>query len=204
MRLLLVALIALTSCAHAPTQVSKQVMPSIVVLIVSEPGKKGRSLGSGAIISEQGHILTCAHLFGEPDFRIVVRVGAKELVGTLVAKNDQKDLALVRVFPMRRLPALKLGEPVIVGQTVYAVGAPLGVTRTFTTGRVSNLDVGNDKRTLHTAPINPGNSGGPLLDARGNIVGVNVSVIMLNWFSPASGMFQAVSMADIRTFLAGL
>jgi len=144
-----------------------------------------RGQGSGVVLAQDGYVLTNAHVTraGGP---LRVRIsGSRVLAGTVVGRDDRTDLAVVRV-DARDLPVLALSERRLqVGETVIAIGNPLGFERSVTVGVVSAL-----YRNLPTpegamleglvqtdASINPGNSGGPLLDAAGDVVGVNTAMI---------------------------
>ena len=145
----------------------------------------GRGQGSGVVLAQDGWILTNAHVArGRGPLRVRLsgsRVGRGELVGS----DARTDLAVIRT-EARDLAALSLAERrLAVGEIVVAIGNPLGFERSVTVGVVSALH-----RNLPTpqggmleglvqtdASINPGNSGGPLLDARGEIVGVNTAII---------------------------
>lgn len=161
-------------------------------------------IGSGAFISRDGYILTCDHLFEKKlDNReiIVTTNSGKKLRGFVVNEDAKHDLALLKVFEVAPEPYFEFGQPVSKGQVVFAFGAPIAITRTVSVGYVENLMIGPDKNTLHSAAINPGNSGGPLTTEDGRIVGVNVSMLMLNAFMRGEGMGQAVNLAEIKDFL---
>lgn len=143
--------------------------------------------GSGVVIAQDGYVLTNAHVV-QGGGRIRVRIsGARIAPGEVVGADARTDLAVVRA-EARELPALALSERrLAMGEVVLAIGNPLGFERSVTSGVVSAL-----YRNLPTpqgglleglvqtdASINPGNSGGPLLDVRGEVVGVNTA--MLPW-----------------------
>jgi len=141
--------------------------------------------GSGFVYDNQGHIVTNYHVIDGASEVDVLLASGDSVAAELVGVDVYYDLAVLRI-PMRDVPPLALGESdaLRVGQSVVAIGNPFGLERTLTTGIVSALG-----RRLETeagaligqaiqtdAAINPGNSGGPLLDAAGNVVGVNTAI----------------------------
>ena len=174
--------------------VAARVLPSVVQLTVEGgAGNTGdRGEGSGMVISEDGLILTNNHVV-EPaasggTLRAVLQDG-RVAVGSIVGQDPQSDVALVRV-QLAGLTPVELGnsDGVRVGQQVTAIGSPLGLGGSVTTGIVSALDravsvggeAGNASTVLNAiqtdAAINPGNSGGPLVDMEGRVVGINSAI----------------------------
>ncbi|MBF2067388.1 MAG: trypsin-like peptidase domain-containing protein [Calothrix sp. C42_A2020_038] len=151
------------------------------------PPQQQRGLGSGFIIDRSGLILTNAHVVDKAD-RVTVRLkNGRTLQGTVQGIDEVTDLALVRVNAGNDLPVAPLGSSsnVQVGDWAIAVGNPLGLDNTVTLGIVSTLrrtsrDVGIGNRRLEfiqtDAAINPGNSGGPLLNAQGEVIGINTAI----------------------------
>ena len=146
-----------------------------------------RGQGSGFIISADGTILTNAHVVDDAD-RVTVRLkDGRQFDGEVRGVDEVTDLAVVKINTSDRLPVATLGDSdaVKVGDWAIAVGNPLGLDNTVTLGIVSTLnrssaDVGiPDKRLdfIQTdAAINPGNSGGPLLNERGEVIGINTAI----------------------------
>ena len=141
-----------------------------------------KGTGSGFFITRQGHLLTNAHVVNDCKEVAVARVGGGSSAATIVAKDRQNDLALLRVdTPVSSVAALRSGRPLRQGETVVAYGFPLtGLVSsggTLTTGTVSALTgIEDDARFLQVSTqIQPGNSGGPLMDTTGAIVGVTTS-----------------------------
>jgi serine protease Do len=145
-----------------------------------------RGQGSGVVLAQDGYVLTNAHVArGGGPLRIRIS-GARVARGEVVGTDDRTDLAVVRV-EASDLPVLALSERRLrVGEMVLAIGNPLGFERSVTVGVVSALyrnlpaPQGLLEGLVQTdASINPGNSGGPLLDAQGEVVGINTA--MLPW-----------------------
>ncbi|MBP2371033.1 trypsin-like peptidase domain-containing protein [Pseudonocardia parietis] len=174
--------------------VAARVLPSVVQLSVDggAGNSGGRGEGSGMVISDDGLILTNNHVV-EPaasggTLRAVMQDG-RVAVGSIVGQDPQSDVALVRV-QLGGLTPVELGnsDGVRVGQQVTAIGSPLGLGGSVTTGIVSALDravsvggeAGNASTVLNAiqtdAAINPGNSGGPLVDMQGRVVGINSAI----------------------------
>jgi S1-C subfamily serine protease len=146
-----------------------------------------RGQGSGIVLAQDGWLLTNAHVARGKGPLLVRLSGARVARGTLVGADDRTDLAVVRV-DARDLTALTLSERRLsVGEFVVAIGNPLGFERSVTAGVVSALyrNLSSPEGAVFEglvqtdASINPGNSGGPLLDAGGEVVGVNTA--MLPW-----------------------
>jgi serine protease Do len=179
------------------------VYPALVrIHVVSEDGgagrmQKQRSSGSGTIISPEGYILTNHHVAGHAT-RIMVRLADRqELRATLVGTDPLSDLAVLKIDqsdlrdPKTPLPVAKFGDSATleVGDTVLAMGSPAGLSQSVTQGIVANTEmiapgggamrldgeaVGEIVRWIgHDAVIFPGNSGGPLVNLKGEIIGVN-------------------------------
>ena len=173
------------------TAVADAVLPTVVSLEVR--GFDQASSGSGVVIRPDGYILTNNHVVsGALDggsITVTFSDGAR-VPARVVGRSPTYDLAVVRV-DRRNLPTARLGDSdgLRVGDPVVAVGAPLGLTGTVTTGIVSALDrpvttsdAGEASyiSAIQTdAAINPGNSGGPLVDARGRVVGITTAIATL-------------------------
>ena len=149
--------------------------------------KKERGQGSGVIIDSSGLVLTNAHVVERVDRVIVTLQNGNQVDGTVVGTDQVTDLALVKIKEFPDLESAKLGdsEDVQVGDWAIALGTPYGLESTVTLGIVSSLhrDINSlgfsDKRLdlIQTdAAINPGNSGGPLINANGEVIGINTLV----------------------------
>ena len=158
-----------------------------------EPMPREGGSGSGAIIDPSGYILTNYHVVEQASRVFIGFSDGERVEGEVIGHDAENDLAVIRIDPAGRdLTAIPLGDSAAlrIGQSVYAIGNPFGLSRTLTTGVVSGLGrplrARNDlviRDMIQTdASINPGNSGGPLLDAGGNMVGINTLI-----FSPSGG-----------------
>jgi putative serine protease PepD len=167
------------------SDIAAQVLPSVVSVQVDRGF--GRAAGSGFVIDRSGHILTNNHVVESGGSINVVLQSGRRLKATLVGRDSATDLAVLKVAQPTGLEPLTLGRSsdAAVGDQVLAVGSPLGLSGTVTAGIVSALDrevrLGSERGTaLQTdAPINPGNSGGPLVNARGEVIGVNTAIATL-------------------------
>ena len=144
--------------------------------------RQARGVGSGFVLRADGLIVTNHHVVEGAQRVTVTFADGRKLRGRVVGQDPLTDLALVKV-EATGLPTLKLADPagLRVGQAVVAMGSPLGLQQTVTAGILSaiNRGIALNARVgfLQTdAPINPGNSGGPLLNLRGEVVGVNSAV----------------------------
>ena len=164
---------------------------------------KARSLGSGFIIDPTGFIITNNHVVEGADKITVKLIGGKDYKATIKGRDPKTDLALIQITnPPPDLPFLKLGdsEAVRVGDWVMAVGNPFGLSHTVTQGIISAksrvIGAGPYDNFLQTdASINPGNSGGPLLNLKGEVVGINTAILASGQgigFATPSNMAQSV------------
>jgi len=146
-----------------------------------------RGTGSGFIISEKGQILTNAHVVDGADSVTVTLKDGRTLQGKVLGTDTITDVAVVQI-DADHLPTIKLGDSnnLQVGEWAIAIGNPLGLDNTVTTGIISatgrsssQIGVGNKQVDFiqTDAAINPGNSGGPLLNARGEVIGMNTAII---------------------------
>ncbi len=142
-----------------------------------------RGAGTGFIIDADGHILTNHHVINEAD-RILVRLtDGRQLRATRVGSDPDTDIALIKVDSPRPLPFAPLGDSdaLRVGEWVLAIGNPLAYEHTVTVGVVSFIgrklfDNSLDRYIQTDAAINFGNSGGPLINARGEVIGINAAI----------------------------
>jgi serine protease Do len=166
------------------------------------------SLGSGFIVDTDGTILTNSHVILRGAKVKVTLVDGREFDAKLVGADADSDLAVLRIQAGERLPTAPLGtsKDLLIGETVIAIGNPFGLSHTVTTGVVSAL-----RRSLHgedrtytdfvqtDASINPGNSGGPLLNIRGEVVGINAAI-----YGKAQGIGFAIPIDRAKRVLRDL
>jgi Do/DeqQ family serine protease len=164
--------------------------------------QRASSLGSGVIVSPAGYILTNHHVVNAADEIEVATPDGKKLLAKVVGSDPDTDLAVLSV-EAQNLPAITFGssEKLRVGDIVLAIGNPLGIGQTVTSGIVSALDrtglgINTFENFIQTdAAINQGNSGGALIDARGNLVGINSAILSQTGGSIGIGLAIPASMA---------
>ncbi len=147
--------------------------------------RPARGIGSGFIVDSKGYILTNQHVV-EGASRIVVRLqSGEEFPGSVVGVDEETDVAVVKIDARRELPVVKLGDSngAQVGDWVLAIGSPFGLDQTVTAGIISTKERSDLKnftsfqQFLQTdAAINRGNSGGPLVNMRGDVIGINSQI----------------------------
>lgn len=177
----------------------EEVSPSVVHVAVTTA--RGRGSGSGVILTAEGAILTNNHVIQNAESVSVTLKDGTELPATVVGRDPSTDLALLQVEPTTPLPPARLGDSdqVQVGEMAIVVGSPFGFKQSLTAGYVSALGrmlrSGDEYGTeiddvIQTdAAVNPGNSGGPLLNARGEVIGITTAI-----FSTGRG-FQGIGLA---------
>lgn len=196
------------------TGVVKTVAPAVVhIRVAKQVGDPGTGktndqsqFGSGFVISTDGYIVTNNHVIESGSRIIITFSDGAELTGTLVGTDPSTDIAVIKAYdgdfkPLQFANSSSL-EP---GQIAIAIGNPLGLQHSVTTGVVSAI--GRTLRAVNgrliddviqtDAALNPGNSGGPLLNSEGKVIGVNTAVI-----SAAQGLCFAVS-SNLTAYIAG-
>jgi serine protease Do len=146
-------------------------------------GRRQQGLGSGFIIDQDGSILTNNHVVENAD-KIVVKLStSEEYQAKVIGRDPKTDIAIIKIEAKATLPAAPLGDSdrLEVGEWVLAIGNPFGLDNTVTSGIVSakgrHLGAGPYDSFIQTdASINPGNSGGPLINLRGEVVGINSAI----------------------------
>lgn len=156
-------------------------------------GEVQRGVGSGFLISADGFLLTNHHVVEGADEIFVTLTDKRELKGRLIGSDRRTDVALVKIEGAG-FPSLKIGDPMRlrVGEWVLAIGSPFGLENTVTAGIVSakGRDTGDYLPFIQTdVAVNPGNSGGPLINMRGEVVGINSQIYS------RTGGFMGISFA---------
>ncbi|KAB2347531.1 S1C family serine protease [Actinomadura rudentiformis] len=166
------------------------------VVSIDVRGASGRSTGSGFTIDRQGHILTNAHVVEGGQTFVVMLPDRTNVRARLVGADAANDVAVLSVGTAASPPPLVMGRSssLRVGDQVLAVGSPLGLAGTVTSGIVSaaqrQVSLGNGRRQTAVqtdASINPGNSGGPLVNTRGQVIGVNTAIATLGQGADGGG-----------------
>lgn len=174
------------SAAAIYTQASPGVV-TITTEVQGRFGSTGQGTGSGLVVNSSGDIVTNAHVVSGAQQIQVTFSNGQTVAATLVGMNSSADLAVVQVsVPASSLHPVTLGnsDSLLVGDAVYAIGAPFGLNESLTAGIVSGLHRanagagGNIRSNLIQvdAAINPGNSGGALLNTEGQVIGINESI----------------------------
>jgi serine protease Do len=148
----------------------------------AEPELQTAGVGSGVIVSADGYVLTNNHVVQDADELDVQLSDGRRFVGKVVGTDDRSDIAVVKIDATQLVPA-RLGDSskMDVGDWVIAVGSPFELDQTVTAGIISatnrSVDILDYEDFLQTdAAINPGNSGGPLVNLRGEVIGINTAI----------------------------
>jgi S1-C subfamily serine protease len=177
----------LDAYSQAVIGVVETVSPA-VISVKGESGDGRGGSGSGFLVTPDGYAISNSHVVNDRPRLSAATADGDRLRVELVGDDPATDLAVIRLAASG-LPITQLGDSAAlrVGQLVIAMGSPLGLQSTVSTGVVSALGRsmrGRDGRLIenviqHAAPINPGNSGGPLIDSRGFVVGINTAIIAM-------------------------
>lgn len=168
---------------------------------------KQQSLGSGFVIDKEGFIITNNHVVeGAEEIKVKFSDG-REFKAKVIGRDKKTDLALIKISSIfKDMPTLTLGDPekMRVGDWVLAVGNPFGLEHTVTQGIISAtgrvIGAGPYDNFIQTdAPINPGNSGGPLVNVRGEVIGINTAIV-----SSGQGIGFAIPSSMAKTIISQL
>lgn len=173
----------------AITKLVEEVTPSVVNIAVKvriPNGPLSEGVGSGVIFSEDGYIITNNHVVGDAEEIIVRTTDGKEYVAKLIGKNEDTDIAVIKINENNLKKASFTSiKNVKVGEIVIAIGSPFAIEQTVTMGVVSakgrEIAVSNDTLPMvdliqTDTAINPGNSGGPLINIAGQVIGINTLI----------------------------
>jgi S1-C subfamily serine protease len=177
----------LDAYSQAVIHVVETVSPSVISVAGQDGAGRGGG-GSGFIVTPDGYAITNSHVVDDRPRLVAETTEGDRLRAELVGDDPATDLAVIRLAA-NGLPHARLGDSnaLRVGQLVIAMGSPLGLQSTVSTGVVSALGRSmraRDGRLIenivqHAAPINPGNSGGPLVDSHGLVVGINTAIVAM-------------------------
>ncbi|OIP75637.1 MAG: peptidase S1 [Oscillatoriales cyanobacterium CG2_30_44_21] len=187
--------------AQSDEDTNIRVYKSASPAVVSIQSRSGN--GSGSIIDSKGLVLTNAHVVRGANVVNVTLSDKRQFRGVVIASSRNPDLAIIRLEDVKvSLPTIAIASfsSIQVGQRAFAIGNPFGrFAGTLTTGIISRID--RDRNFLQTdAALNPGNSGGPLLNSRGELVGVNTAIFTAN--SASSGIGLAIEADTVKKFIA--
>ena len=183
------------------SEIYEKTSPAIVS--IEADVKDGLSSGTGCIIDPKGLILTSSHVVtGAPSVQVTLHTGEVfkgEIVSVMGKEND---LALIKITPSKSLPVVSFGdsEKIRVGQKVLALGNPFGFNNTLTTGIVSRIDYAK-KKIQTDAAINPGNSGGPIINIKGEVIGISQSIYNPDNNVSNIGIGFAVPINEAKNFI---
>lgn len=183
------------------SEIYEKTSPAIVS--IEADVKDGLSSGTGCIIDPKGLILTSSHVItGAPSVQVTLHTGEifkGEIVSVMGKEND---LALIKINTPKPLPVISFGdsEKIRVGQKVLALGNPFGFNNTLTTGIVSRIDYAK-KKIQTDAAINPGNSGGPIINIKGEVIGISQSIYNPDNNVSNIGIGFAVPINEAKSFI---
>jgi len=185
--------------AQTAQQIAKKAFGSTVLLVMEDTLGQPVSLGSGFFVRE-GIIASNLHVVGGAPrgYAKVINEKTKYNIEGITGIDSDRDLILLKISAGRTKPLILGNSDIVeVGEPVYAVGNPQGLEGTFSQGIVSGIrEAGTDRLIQVTAPISPGSSGGPVLNAKGEVIGVSVAT-----FQGGQNLNFAIPSNYLRTLL---
>jgi serine protease DegS len=185
-----------------PPVVRRPAVPPLLRRQLPKQRRMESSLGSGVIMSPEGYILTNNHVTTGADQIVVALKDGRETLARVIGSDPETDLAVLKI-DLKNLPAITVGrsDNIRIGDVALAIGNPFGVGQTVTMGIISatgrnQLGLNNYEDFIQTdAAINPGNSGGALVDANGNLTGINTAIFSKSGGSQGIGFAIPVKLA---------
>lgn len=180
--------------SQSANQIYQQVNPAVVTVYA------GREIGSGSIVSANGLVITNNHVVRESSQVSVRTADGRRISGRVIATDLRYDLALIQLNASTSLPTVRIanGSGIQPGQSVLAIGSPYGRPGVLTQGTFSSVRGNGDLQSQ--VVLEPGNSGGPLLNAQGEMVGINKAILESSRGSN-TGISIATSAAIARQFI---
>lgn len=182
-----------------------QARKSVVTVIAKHSFEKGFATGTGFFVDAQGRVVTNFHVVRQTDYQQILLPGSKEPIDARILSEDPEgDLVLLQTYvtpPVPVAPMTLSSSELKMGDTVFALGSPAGpeLAVSLSRGIVSSdrpRTFGDRSFIQHDAAVNPGNSGGPLLNVRGEVVGLNVAKVR-----DTEGISFAIPIEDVRRFI---
>lgn len=182
-----------------------QARKSVVTVIAKHSFEKGFATGTGFFVDAQGRVVTNYHVVKQTDYQQILLPGSKQPVDArIISKDQESDLVLLQAYvtpPVPVAPMIPVSSELKMGDTVYALGSPAGpeLAVSLSRGIVSSdrpRTFGDKSFIQHDAAVNPGNSGGPLLNGRGEVVGINTAKV-----KGTEGISFAIPIEDVRRFI---
>ena len=189
--------------AQGPQQIAKKALASTVLLVMEDANGQPLSLGSGFFV-RNGQVATNLHVVkgASRGYAKLVSQKTKYDVEGITAVDAERDLVILKIsVPRAQVISLGDSDMVQVGSPIYAVGNPRGLEGTFSQGIISSIrKVGTDKILQLTAPISPGSSGGPVLNDKGQVIGVSVATFRggqnLNFAIPSNYLKKLITQIE--------
>ena len=189
----------------APADPFGRARGSVVTIIAKSSFEEGYSTGTGFFVDARGRLVTNYHVVRQTDYQQILLPGSRDPVDArIISEDPEADLALLQAYvtpPTPVAPMIPISTELRMGDTVYALGSPAGpeLAVSLSKGIVSTdgpRKFGDRSFIQHDAAVNPGNSGGPLLNLRGEVVGLNVAKV-----KGAEGLSFAIPIEDVRRFI---